>query len=221
MSAAGYSIHSGLLAPTEATKLIDALEDAPIERTRAGARHVLTVPAIRAVAGDERLLSIARIYVGAAAFPYRATLFDKSPESNWLVTWHQDTALPIRSRVERSGWGPWSVKAGVLHAIAPASALSRVIALRLHLDDSTADNGPLRVLPGTHTRGVLTDPEIRELVDTTPEVECVVGAGGVIAMRPLIIHASSKSRSDQPRRVVHIEYAAQRQICDGVELAVE
>jgi ectoine hydroxylase-related dioxygenase (phytanoyl-CoA dioxygenase family) len=97
---------------------------------------------------------------GSGAFPYHATLFDKSPTSNWLVVWHQDTALPLRERKALAGWGPWSVKEGVNYAHAPASALRQVLALRVHLDDSTEHNGPLRVLPGTHTRGVLSDEEI-------------------------------------------------------------
>jgi len=86
---------------------------------------------------------------GNTAHSFRATLFDKSAVSNWLVAWLQDTALPLDRRVDDSSWGPWSVKDGVLHAIAPASARATIVALRVHLDDSTLPNGPLRVLPGT------------------------------------------------------------------------
>ena len=77
----------------------------------------------------------------------RATLFDKSPDSNWLVVWHQDTALPLVERKDLPGWGPWSTKEGVLYAHAPSQALSQVLALRVHLDDSTSVNGPLRCSP--------------------------------------------------------------------------
>lgn len=120
-------------------------------------------PAVASFADDPRLLALARDWLGPAALPYRATLFDKSPTANWLVVWHQDTALPLTARVDVPGWGPWSTKAGVLYAHAPASALEGVVALRIHLDDSSRDNGPLRVLPGTHTRGVLSDAAIQEL----------------------------------------------------------
>ena len=68
------------------------------------------------------------MFVGTPAIPFRATLFDKSAVSNWLVAWHQDTALPLHQRVDDSLWGPWSVKGGVLHAIAPAAALATVVA---------------------------------------------------------------------------------------------
>src|SRR2546421_1540057 len=86
--------------------------------------------------------------------PYRATLFNKSASTNWLVAWHQDTTLPVRNRVDLAGWRPWSVKGGVLHVIASAGALERIIALRVHPDDSTGSNGPLRVLPATHVLGI-------------------------------------------------------------------
>ena len=114
--------------------------------------------------------------------------------------------------------GPWSVKAGITYAHAPAAALSRVIALRLHTDDSGADNGPLRVLPGTHTRGVMSDTEVAQLARDVQAVDCVCPAGGVVAMRPLLIHASSET--DRRPCVLHIEYADALALGDGLELAV-
>jgi ectoine hydroxylase-related dioxygenase (phytanoyl-CoA dioxygenase family) len=151
--------------------------------------------------------------------PFRATLFDKSAEANWLVAWHQDTALPLRQRSEKPGWGPWSVKKGVVYAHAPAEALMRVVALRIHLDDSGAANGPLRVLPGTHRAGVLTDEQIRALGHEVPAVDCSIMKGGVLAMRPLVVHASSKSQSEMARRVLHIEYTNSMTIAEGLELS--
>ena len=58
------------------------------------------------------------------------------------------------------------MKDGISYAHAPASALCQVLALRVHLDESNSDNGPLRVLSGTHVKGVLTDEAIETLVDT-------------------------------------------------------
>jgi ectoine hydroxylase-related dioxygenase (phytanoyl-CoA dioxygenase family) len=175
---------------------------------------------VAALAADEPLVSIARSALGNGAFAFRATLFDKSPDANWLVAWHQDTALPLREKREQAGWGPWSVKDGVIYAHSPATALSQVVALRVHLDDSTAENGPLRVLPGTHTIGILSDEELREVSGRTAGVNCTVSRGGVVAMRPLLVHASSKSQSEKPRRVLHIEYSAVTGFGDGLELAI-
>jgi ectoine hydroxylase-related dioxygenase (phytanoyl-CoA dioxygenase family) len=216
----GYSIHHDVFASAEMLDVLRALADADVSRTRAGARHVLHVPAVRAIAHDDRMLALARDYLGEPPIPFRATLFDKSAAANWLVVWHQDTALPIVERVDAPDWGPWSIKAGTLYAMAPAAALCRVVALRVHLDESAEDNGPLRVLPCTHHRGVLQAADIQAAAVAIRPVTCVVPAGGVVGMRPLIVHASSKAVSDQPRRVLHIEYSASVNFGDGIRLAV-
>jgi len=215
----GYAIYERVFEAVRMTSVLNALSEAAIARSKAGARHVLSVSIVRELALDRRLIEIATRFVGDGAAPYRATLFDKSSASNWLVGWHQDTALPLRARRESSGWGPWSVKAGITYAHAPASALERVIALRVHLDDSTLTNGPLRVLPDTHTLGVLSDDRMQELAARVQPVSCVAAAGGVVAMRPLTVHASSKATDDQPRRVLHIEYAASIRVGENLVLA--
>jgi len=214
----GYWIVANVLSPAETEALRSAVETLP--RGRAGARDVLSHPDVRKVAADPRMAGLAKTFLGRPAIPYKATLFDKSADSNWRVSWHQDLALPIRRRVDTPAWGPWTEKGGRLHAIAPAQALQSVIALRVHLDDSLAENGPLRVLPGTHGLGRLSDDRIAVLARETDPVACVVQAGGVIAMRPLLLHASSKSTTGAARRVIHIEYACDTVFDGGIELDV-
>lgn len=201
-------------------KIIGDLEKSELRRTKAGIRHALRHETIRNLAAQPRLLSVAHDILGHEAIPFRATLFDKSPQANWLVVWHQDTALPLRQRRAAPGWGPWSVKDGIAYAHAPANALSKVVAIRVHLDDSDAENGPLRVLPRTHLKGILTDDAIEQVVRQIPAVECLVPQGGLLAMSPLIVHASSKTLSQVPRRVIHIEYAACMSFDGGLELAI-
>jgi hypothetical protein len=101
----GFSIHERVFDGTTMREVLDALDRAELTRTRAGARHVLTVPVVRALASEQAMVQVAREYVGGAAFPFRATLFDKSAVSNWLVAWHQDTALPILREADVPGWG--------------------------------------------------------------------------------------------------------------------
>jgi ectoine hydroxylase-related dioxygenase (phytanoyl-CoA dioxygenase family) len=216
----GYSIHHQVFERTEMAHTLEMLAAAEMDRTKAGARHVLNVPIVRELAEDRRLMMIASQFTGDEPIPFRATLFDKSPAANWLVVWHQDTALPLCRRVDDTEWGPWSTKGGLLYAHAPAWALERVVALRVNLDDSTTTNGPLRVLPQTHRNGVLSDHQIEQATREMTPVDCVTPSGGVVAMRPLTVHASSKSTDNQPRRVLHIEYAAAVDLGSGVELAV-
>ena len=216
----GFGIIPNALAQGDVDDLLEELSRANLPRSRAGVRHAMKLATVAAIARGSQLLGIAQQILGSSAFPFRATLFDKSSAANWLVVWHQDTALPLRERHETPCWGPWSVKDGVVYAHAPANALSQVLALRLHLDDSTAENGPLRVLPKTHTLGVLSDEELHDLSTRVAAIDCLVPRAGVLAMRPLIVHASSKSQSHAPRRVLHIEYAASANITDRLELAI-
>jgi ectoine hydroxylase-related dioxygenase (phytanoyl-CoA dioxygenase family) len=215
----GFAIVPFVISTDESESILSELNHAQLNRSRAGARHILRHPAIERLANDPRLLQLARDVLGGNAIPFRATLFAKSPDSNWLVVWHQDTALPLQEKRETPGWGPWSVKEGVNYAHAPSQALEQILAIRVHLDDSTESNGPLRVLAGTHTCGVLTDDELQRLGQNMDATECTVNQGGVIAMRPLIVHASSKSQALQPRRVIHIEYAAVAEFENQLQLA--
>jgi|SRR5271169_4590224 len=216
----GFGILPRLFSAREMQQLADELAGSTLRRTKAGIRHALGHEAVAAFTSDPRLLRIAREILGSNAAPFRATLFDKSPQANWLVVWHQDTALPLQERRDMPGWGPWSIKEGIIYAHAPKAALCQVLALRIHLEDSRADNGPLRILPGTHSNGVLTDDDIANLATKITPVDCLVPQGGVLAMRPLVVHASSKSHVEAPRRVLHVEYAACKALADGLELAI-
>jgi ectoine hydroxylase-related dioxygenase (phytanoyl-CoA dioxygenase family) len=216
----GFWIIEGVFSELECTALTDELATSSVGRSRAGARHLMSEPAVRRVASDGRLLAIARQALGENAVPYRATLFEKSKESNWLVVWHQDTALPLARRFDTEEWGPWSTKVGILYAHAPTWALERILALRLHLDASFRENGPLRVIPYSHRLGVLSDDEVFHTARQQPHEECYLRRGGVLAMRPLIIHSSQKALSNAPRRVLHLEYAVSLDLAPSVRLAI-
>jgi ectoine hydroxylase-related dioxygenase (phytanoyl-CoA dioxygenase family) len=217
---AGYEIHKDVFSREEMRVLADALDRQSFERTRAGARHLMQIDEVRRIAADARLIGIASGVVGGTAQAYRTTLFDKSAEANWLVAWHQDTTLPMVARREVAGFTGWSQKQGVWYAQAPAAVLERVVALRIHIDDSTEFNGPLRVIPGTHRDGVLTEEQVSARATKSPSVVCLADSGGVVAVRPLIIHASSKARAAGSRRVLHIEYGTTLDIGGGLQLRV-
>ena len=105
------------------------------------------------------------------------------------------------------GFGPWSTKDGIPHVQAPAELLEQMLTLRLQLDDADASNGALRVLPGSHRFGRLSADRIQQLRREQPDFLCAVSAGDALLMRPLLLHASSRSAHPRHRRVLHIEYA--------------
>src|SRR5579863_8991353 len=163
VDANGFAIRHGVVSPDWMNQTLnDDIRRSPM-RSRAGLRHAMLFGSVRLIAGCPQLKQLACEVLGPRAFPFRATLFDKSPAANWLVVWHQDTALPLRQRIDLPGWGPWSLKEGGDSAHAHSTALGQGLALRVSCDDSTLLNGPLRVLPGTHALGVVSDDSLHEL----------------------------------------------------------
>ncbi len=185
-------------------------------RGRHGMRNLLEIPEIRILANAVEIRQLAEGVLSADAKPVRGILFDKTPDANWKVAWHQDLSIAVKRRVEVPGFGPWSIKAGVQHVQPPVEVLEQMVTVRLHLDDCDESNGPLRVLAGSHAAGVLSDDQIATWRRTTAPMSCLCPAGGAILMRPLLLHASSSATSPRHRRVIHIEYAA-GDLPDGLE----
>lgn len=148
-----------------------------------------------------------RTLLPAGLQPVRGILFDKTPDANWKVAWHQDLTIAVEEKMDATGYGPWSVKDGTMHVQPPMQVLEEMVTLRLHLDDTPAENGALRVTPASHLRGRLDADEIGCLRQSTPEHICEAHAGDILLMKPLILHASSASAKPGHRRVVHVEYA--------------
>jgi ectoine hydroxylase-related dioxygenase (phytanoyl-CoA dioxygenase family) len=173
-----------------------------------GIRNLLSlVPSTRKLAECDAILSLARAIVGANARVVRSLCFEKSDQANWKVAWHQDVTIAVRSGRPLKGFGPWTAKGGIVHGHAPASVLENMIALRIHLDDANGSNGALKVIPGSHRLGRLTPTQIEHLIRKTKPVLCNVPRGGVLVMRPLLLHSSSAGFRPSHRRVVHLEFA--------------
>jgi ectoine hydroxylase-related dioxygenase (phytanoyl-CoA dioxygenase family) len=166
------------------------------------------LPAARALSRSAAVRALVEPVLGADCFAVRGVLFDKTPAAPWKVAWHQDLTVAVRERVEVEGFGPWSIKAGVVHVQPPARVLEGVLAVRLHLDDCDESNGPLKVLPGSHLFGRLSADEIARLREQWTPLTCIVPRGGCVLMRPLLLHSSPAPRRPHRRRVVHLEFAA-------------
>ncbi|MBC7900284.1 MAG: phytanoyl-CoA dioxygenase family protein [Saprospiraceae bacterium] len=216
----GFWIEENVFSELECSRILETLSHIKIKRSRAGARNLMAIPEIWNLSHDARLLSICEKIIGRTMIAYKATLFEKTGKANWLVAFHQDTAVPLEENVRRDGWGPSSTKQGVNFVHAPTWALSQILALRIQLDDSTSGNGPLRVIPGSHHRRLKADDEFEVAAMSEKIVECTAGKGSVIAMSPLLLHASSKALNDNPRRVLHFEYAPDLQLGVGIRLAI-
>lgn len=200
----GFAIVPGVLSGEESATLggvLGAMEGA-------GRRGVLAVPQISTLAASPAMRSLVHPHLRGEPKAERGIFFNKSPDANWLVPWHQDLTLALRSRAEVHGFGPWSVKDGIPHVQPPAEWLERMLTIRLHLDAADETNGALAVLPGTHRLGRLSPQQIQSLRHKMPEHLCRAKAGDVLLMRPLLLHSSRRSTTNRQRRVLHLEYAA-------------
>lgn len=173
------------------------------------------IPEILALSKSEKIISTASNYLAGEPHFVRAIFFDKTPENNWYVTWHQDRTVTVSERFEEAGWGPWTLKAGAWHVQPPLSVLENMITIRLHLDPSTIANGCLKFIPGSHRHGVIKSAEAQEHIQNSQAIYCEAPAGSAIVMRPHIFHSSEKAATPTPRRVLHFEYSCHH-LPDGV-----
>lgn len=167
----------------------------------AGSRNWLAQPACAALARRLGARLIASGLLPAASGAVQCTLFDKRAGRNWLVALHQDLSLP--GQAEGS---PPRFKEGEPFAQAPDALLTQVLAVRIHLDDCGALAGPLRVVPGSHRHGRLSDAQARAWRAREGERVCTVQVGDALLMRPLLLHASSRMEAPVRRRVLHFVF---------------
>jgi ectoine hydroxylase-related dioxygenase (phytanoyl-CoA dioxygenase family) len=182
---------------------------ADFSETRGPDRNILSVQSVRALATSHSVREIVEKILGPECFAVRGIFFNKTRQSNWKVVWHQDLTIAVREQHPVIGFGPWTTKAGIWHVQPPSEIMSGMLAIRLHLDESDSDNGPLRVIPSTHKHGRLSVTEIATLAKNDC-VTCTVPEGGALVMRRLLLHASSACLVNKPRRVIHLEFAAQK-----------
>jgi hypothetical protein len=136
----------------------------------------------------------------------QCTYFDKRSDANWLVTIHQDLSIPLKEFVEAETLTGWTRKQGRIFVQAPVVVLEEMIAVRLHLDDSDHGNGPLRVVAGSHRFDRIPSRDCARHRAEYGEVECLVPRGGLLLMKPLLLHASSKAVTSRRRRVLHFVF---------------
>jgi hypothetical protein len=212
----GYCLLPDLLPEETVALLLAALAQAvPAAAARRRGGEVFAIrnllrdmPLVRRLADLTTVRAGVEAVLGSGAFPVRGILFDKTPAANWKVGWHQDSMIPVKRRREVSGFCSWSVKAGVPHVLPPARVLAGMLHARIHLDPCGEENGPLLVKPGSHGHGRLSDRTRAAWVRDVGSVPCLVPRGGILLMRPLLLHASSAARVPGHRRVIHLEFAA-------------
>jgi hypothetical protein len=187
---------------SDATGVVSGARD--LFRLWPGAAGLASAPVLRDVLVAE---------LGPGAGVVRGLFFDKPPGHGWALPWHKDYTVAVRAHGPLGRFRKPTTKAGIPHLEAPTELLARMLTARVHLDDMTDENGPLRVVPGSHRFDRSADDEAR------PPVVVRCRAGDVLLMRPLLTHASGHADpgTEMHRRIVHLECAPGGELGDGYE----
>jgi len=189
----GYLIIDEAVAEPDLAEIEKHLASIPLDRV--GTRNVLNSDWCRQLSARLKLVPTIQEILPPDPVAIQCTYFQKSDSENWLVALHRDLSIPLKARIDSPDWRAWSEKEGVLFAHPPKTVLQSMLAVRLHLEENNESNSPLQVVPGSHIAA--GDPANR--------INCIVPRGGVLAMRPLLLHASSKLKKGK-RRVLHFVF---------------
>ncbi len=203
----GFILVPDLLTPPECAAIGERLH--PAGAASGGTRCLLTQPWCASLAQQLRAHPALAAYLGPRSVVVQCTYFEKSAARNWLVPVHQDLSRPVAARVASAQLRGWSVKEGVHFVQPPVGLLEALLAVRLHLDPCGPADGPLKVVPGSHRAGVLAADAAAAARDSARVVDCCAPAGAALLMRPLLLHASSKSTGRSQRRVLHFVFGPQ------------
>lgn len=207
----GFAILNGIFSADEVQQILAAIEKAdPSKDTfrKSGGLFAIRqflkeIPEAAAPIFNENLKRVTGQLFGDGYFVVKSIYFDKPADANWFVSYHRDLTISVDKKTDLSGFGPWTVKQNQFAVQPPLEILNSIYTIRIHLDDTNEENGALKVIPGSHQ----TDLQIQEPADTKNEVSCAVEKGGIMIMRPLLLHSSSRTINNKKRRVIHIEFS--------------
>ncbi len=163
------------------------------------------VPEIKDLIFNENIRKVVQEIFGEKYFVVKSIYFDKPETSNWYVAYHQDLTISVDKKLELPGFGPWTTKQNQFAVQPPLNVLKNIYTIRIHLDDTDENNGALKVIPKSHSKGIYRP----ETIDWTVETEeiCNVEKGGIMMMKPLTLHGSNRTTNGKKRRVIHIEFS--------------
>ncbi|EJG00418.1 MULTISPECIES: phytanoyl-CoA dioxygenase family protein [Flavobacterium] len=163
---------------------------------------------------NEKLQNIIESIFGKGFFITKSIYFDKPEKSNWFVAYHQDLTISVDQKIEIENFENWTVKQNQFAVQPPTEILENNFTIRIHIDKTTKNNGALKVINNSHSKGILRIENLD--FEKEKETICEVEKGGIMIMKPLLFHASNKTTNNERRRVIHIEFSKQ-QLPNGLE----
>ena len=215
----GVEIKSGLVSDDLIQSVLSEVNTSDQTMQKHGIRNAeKKFASISNVINSSKIVEEAQRILGKDPQVVRVIFFDKTPEKNWLVTWHQDKTVALNQKFDLEGWERWTLKDGTHHVQPSVAVLDQMITIRLHLDPANDENGCLKVIPSSHKNGILKQKQIDKIVSEEDRVLCVADVGDAVIMRPHVLHASSKAIVPDHRRIVHVEFSG-FELPEGIDWA--
>lgn len=163
------------------------------------------IPEVKDLIFNDNIKNIITEVFGEQYFVVKSIYFDKPEKSNWYVAYHQDLTISVDRKTELAGFGPWTTKQNQFAVQPPLDILENIFTIRIHLDDTDENNGALKVVPTSHSKGIYRPETIDWSIET--ETICSVEKAGIMIMKPLLLHGSNRTINGNKRRVIHIEFS--------------
>ena len=209
----GFTIINDVFSEKEINQIIDVINsiDTSKETFRksedlfAIRQFLKEVPESHQLIFNDTIKKIINEIFGKNYFVVKSIYFDKPEKSNWYVSYHQDLTISVDKKLDLQGFGPWTTKQNQFAVQPPIDYLKNIFTIRIHLDDTDENNGALKVITNSHSKEFYRPETIDWNVET--EEICSVNKGGIMIMKPLILHGSNRTTNNQKRRVIHIEFS--------------
>jgi len=209
----GFTVIDGIFSDSEIEKISEVIQniDTSKETFRksedlfAIRQFLKEIPEVKDLIFNENLKTIIKEIFGEKYFVVKSIYFDKPEKSNWYVAYHQDLTISVDRKIPLENFGPWTTKQNQFAVQPPLDILENIFTIRIHLDDTDEQNGALKVVPKSHTKGIYRPETIDWKVET--ENICNVEKGGIMIMKPLLLHGSNRTTNGKKRRVIHIEFS--------------
>ena len=210
----GFAVVNDIYSDEEVSKLINQVEQANTSNATfrkttelfAIRQFLKEVPGSAAIIFNTKLKALIAELFTSKFFVVKSIYFDKPGTSNWFVSYHQDLTISVDKKIKLDEFGPWTVKQNQFAVQPPLKILQDNFTVRIHLDDTNEENGALKVIPQSHNKEIYRP----ETIDWQRETEsvCCVKKGGIMFMKPLLLHSSCRTTNNKKRRVIHIEFSS-------------
>ncbi len=208
----GYSVLADLYSDNEVSKILDCIENteqngSSFMKTKdlfAVRQLIKNVPKLTHLLFNKKLNELLSDISESEYFLTKAIYFDKPSESNWFVAYHQDLSITVNKKANLKNYSNWTFKKGQHGVQPPIKILEDTVTIRIHLDNTDKNNGALKVIPKSHLNGIVRADSKDWNIEN--EFMCEVKKGGAMIMKPLTLHASSRTTNGKKRRVVHLEF---------------